>query len=137
MLATTFPQAATLATASEIVVCVTCRPAGATREGQAAGRTLFEAIEDEALRTDSPCAVRAVECMSACSHACSVALQALGKTSYLFGDLPADSKSARQVVQCAGQHTRSPGGLVNWADRPERLQRRVLARLPAPLPAAP
>ena len=137
MLATPSPQAAAPVIASEIVVCVTCRPAGATREGQAAGRTLFEAIEDEALRTDSPCAVRAVECMSACSHACSVALQAVGKTSYLFGGLPADSESARQVVHGAGQHTRSPDGLVNWADRPERLQRGVLARLPAPLPAAP
>lgn len=120
--------------ASEIVVCVTCRPAGEPREGQAAGRSLFEHIEDEALRTDSPCAVRAVECMSACSHNCTVALHAVGKTSYLFGDLPADAETATQVVLCAGLHTRSADGLVAWAERPERLQRSILARLPAPVP---
>ena len=124
-------------TPSEILVCVTCRPAGAPREGQAAGQALFEAIEDEALRVDAPWPVRAVECMSACSHSCTVALQGAGKTSYLFGDLPSDGETAAQVLQCAALHARSPDGLVAWADRPERLRRGVMARLPPPLPASP
>jgi predicted metal-binding protein len=64
-----------------------------------------------------------------------VALQAPGKTTYFFGDLPADETSAEQVLACAALHQASSDGFMAREARPERLREGILARLPAPLPA--
>jgi predicted metal-binding protein len=65
---------------TEIIVCTTCRPAGASRELPAAGQVLFEAVQ--ALQHDDPLPglqLRGVACMTGCSKACTVAFQAAGK----------------------------------------------------------
>lgn len=119
---------------TEILVCVLCRPAGAPREEPRAGRALFEAVQEAALRDDLPFAVRPVECMNGCSRSCTVALQAPGKSVYFFGDLPADAETAQQVLACAQMHQHSPDGTLLRAERPERLREGIMARLPACLP---
>ncbi|WP_439113950.1 DUF1636 family protein [Hydrogenophaga sp.] len=123
-------------TNTEILVCVLCRPAGAPREAPRAGQALFEAVQEATLRDDLPFAVRPVECMNGCSRSCTVALQAPGKSIYLFGDLPADTETTLQVLACAQMHHLSPDGILLRAERPERLRESILARLPACLPAA-
>lgn len=122
-------------TNTEILICVLCRPAGAPSDAPRAGRALFEAVQEAALREDLPCAVRPVECMNGCSRSCTVALQAPGKLSYFFGDLTDEDETARQMVDCARMHLRSPDGTLLRAERPERLREGILARLPACLPA--
>lgn len=120
--------------ATELVVCTTCRPAGAPRELPAAGAALFEAVQDaqfdlppEALRRVR---VRGMACLSACGRACTVALQAPGKPTYLFGDLQPDAATARDALACAAMHADAADGQLPRQQRPERLRNGILAKLP-------
>ncbi len=121
-------------TSTELLVCTTCRPADAPREGQTAGQDLFEQLEGALAfapgSAPSPL-LRGIACLGACSHSCTVALQAPGKTSYLFGELAPDGDSVQAVLEVARQHASSVDGLLVWGQRPERLRRGLVARLPA------
>lgn len=125
---------------TELIVCTTCRPPGAPRDTLAAGEELLDAVRfaqmDEAGADTAPVRVRGVACLSGCSRACTVALQAPGKASYLFGDLTPDAETARQVLQCAALHAATADGQLPRQARPERLRGGILARLPAPLPCS-
>ncbi|MBM3380280.1 MAG: DUF1636 domain-containing protein [Phycisphaerae bacterium] len=116
---------------TEILVCVLCRPDALPRDVPRPGLALLEAIENLALRDDLSFPIRPVECMSGCRRHCTVALQAPGKFTYMFGDLPADDASAEQVLACAALHQASADGSLARAARPERLREGILARLPA------
>jgi predicted metal-binding protein len=118
---------------TEILVCVLCRPADWPSDRARPGRDLLDAVENLALRDDAPFCIRPVECMSGCQRYCTVALQAVGKTTYFFGDLPADPVSAEQILACATLHQASPDGSLSRDARPERLRAGILARLPTPL----
>jgi predicted metal-binding protein len=114
---------------SELLVCTTCRPADAPRDGPAAGEQLLaQVLALEA--SHAGVVVRGIACLGVCSHSCSIALQAAHKMTYVFGDLPPDAESAGQVLACARQHAQAPDGLLAWASRPERLRRGLVARLP-------
>ena len=116
---------------TEVLVCITCRPAGASRELPAAGQTLLDHVQ--ALQGGGACPglqVRGIACMSGCSRACTVALQAAGKPTYFFGHLVADADTAAQVLACADQHARSAEGALPRSQRPERLRGGILAKLP-------
>ena len=122
--------------ATELIVCTTCRPVGADRSSRAAGQALLDAVLHAAQGLAAQAgggrvAVRGVACLSACSRACTVALQAAGKASYLFGELPPDAETAALVLACAQLHAISTDGQLGRAARPERLRNGILARLPA------
>jgi predicted metal-binding protein len=120
---------------TELIVCTTCRPVGASRELPAAGQALLEAVQ-AALRAlpaaSSPAGLRVigVACLSGCSRACTVALQAPGKYTYCFGGLVPEAETAAQVLACAIAHRHSVDGLLPWQQRPERLRSGILVRLP-------
>ena len=103
---------------TEILVCVLCRPPELPRDQPRPGRALLEAIENIALRDDLAFAIRPVDCMSGCRRHCTVALQAAGKSTYFFGDLPADETSAGQVLACAALHQASSDGFMARDARP-------------------
>lgn len=117
---------------TEILVCVSCRPASAPRDAPRAGRALFELVPDLAFIGDVTLPILPVECMSGCKRSCTVALQAPGKFSYFFGDLAADEISAAQVLECARLHAASSDGFMARESRPARLREGILARLPSP-----
>ncbi len=129
---------------TELLVCTTCRPADAPRDGPPAGQALFDQIE-AALAFDQPAdgaaaaapRLRGIACLAACSRSCTVALQAPGKACYVFGGLAADDDSLQAVLDVAGQHAASTDGMLAWAERPQRLRQGLLVRLPplAPVPA--
>ena len=129
-----------MTTTTELIVCTTCRPPGASREGLAAGEELLDAVfwaqADGPASAMASVRVRGVACLGGCSRACTVALQAPGKASYLFGDLAPDAETARQVLQCAALHAATADGQLPRQARPERLRGGLLARLPAPLAAS-
>ncbi|HET9645805.1 MAG TPA: DUF1636 domain-containing protein, partial [Burkholderiaceae bacterium] len=103
-----------------------------SREELALGEALLNAIvAAHRARPDERLHIRGTACMSACSRACTVALHAAGKHSYLFGDLAPEVDTAEQVLACARLHAGSADGLLAWSQRPERLRRGILARLPA------
>ncbi|MDR7094283.1 DUF1636 family protein [Hydrogenophaga laconesensis] len=120
---------------TEVIVCTTCRPPGASRDLPAAGAALFEAVQ--AARQHGPInnavRVRGMACLSSCSRACSVAFQAPGKYTYLFGDLVPDAETAEHVLACAGQHATASDGNLLRNERPARLRSGILARLPPAL----
>lgn len=123
---------------TEVLVCTTCRPAGASRDEIAAGQLLWDAVQAAAYAAPLPPGVqlRGFACLNSCSRACTVAYQAAGKHSYCFGDLQPDADTAVQVLACASLHAASADGNLPRSERPERLRGGILMRLP-PLLAAP
>lgn len=130
---------------TEVIVCTTCRPAGASRDLPAAGQVLFDAVT--AMQDEAPIdgiRVRGIACMSGCSRACTVAFQAAGKPTYYFGDLLPEVETAFQVLACARMHAHDVDGALPRKERPERLRGGILAKLPplmtastAPAPSSP
>jgi predicted metal-binding protein len=121
---------------TEVIVCTTCRPPGASRDEPAAGALLFDAVQAAQLLDDAPSPrvrVLGMACLSSCSRACSVAFQAPGKHTYLFGDLVPDDETAQHVLICAGLHAAADDGNLPRNQRPARLRSGILARLPAHL----
>jgi predicted metal-binding protein len=108
-------------------VCITCRAGQTLGEGEVTpGKRLHDAIREAGVPDD----VRlvAVECLSACSQGCSVALSAPGRWSYVYGRLT--DAHAGDVVAGAAAYAAAPDGLVPWRSRPEIFRKQSLARLP-------
>ena len=111
-------------------VCTTCRgiaphepvPDNQTRPGAC----LLAALDSQACPMGVD--IRAVECLSACSQGCSVALSAPGKWSYVYGRLTADD--APEILSGAAAYAASDDGLVAWRKRPEIFRKQSLARIP-------
>ena len=121
-------------TVTELIICTTCRPAGASRDLPAAGEALLEAVQIATWGLDDAqqvrIHVRGMACMSGCARACTVAFQAPGIYTYFFGDLVADEVTATQILACAQLHAYSMDGNLSRKERPERLRSGILARLP-------
>ena len=95
---------------------------------------LFEAVQT-AQQTDTAglwehVRVRGMACLNSCSRACTVAFQAHGKHSYLFGDLMPGAGFAEQVLACARMHADAADGTLVRNERPEGLRNGILAKLP-------
>lgn len=73
--------------------------------------------------------VQGVTCLSGCKRPCAVALLATGRVIYLFGDLPADSISAAELLRAAHNHATAPDGWLPRAARSARLRTSILARM--------
>ena len=121
-------------TTTDVIVCTTCRPAGASRELPADGELLFEAVQMAQLGDDAGAwaqvRVSGVACLSSCGRACSVAFQAQGKYTFVFGDLKPDEETARRVLECGAMHARASDGMLQRNERPARLRSGIVARLP-------
>ncbi|WP_022707061.1 DUF1636 family protein [Paracoccus zeaxanthinifaciens] len=108
-------------------VCTTCRgtdPA-ADPEAPRPGATLHAALSEA---PPEGVEVRAVECLSACSQGCSVALNAPGKWSYVYGRL--GPEDAADIREGASAYAATPDGLVPWRQRPVIFRKQSLARIP-------
>lgn len=108
-------------------VCITCRAGQTVGEGEVTpGKRLHDAIREAGVPDD----VRLVpvECLSACSQGCSVALSAPGRWSYVYGRLT--EAHAQDVVAGASAYAATSDGLVPWRSRPEIFRKQSLARLP-------
>ncbi|WJR76645.1 DUF1636 domain-containing protein [Bradyrhizobium sp. NP1] len=114
-------------------VCITCRAGETIPEGQPTpGARLRDAIVEAGV--PSGVHLVPVECLSACSQGCSVALSAPGRWSYVYGRLSA--VNAPDVVAGAAAYAAAPDGIVPWRTRPEIFRKQSLARIP-PIPALP
>lgn len=104
-------------------VCITCRGM-APDEGQRPGAQLAAALAC----APTGVTVRPVECLSACTQGCAVALSGPGKWSYVYGRLtPAD---AAELSRGAALYAASADGIVPWRERPEIFRKQSLARIP-------
>lgn len=109
-------------------VCTTCR-AG---EPVVDGTPLPGARLHAALAAAAPDGLRveAVECLSACTQGCAVALSAPGCWSYVYGRLT--EAHASDILAGAAAYACAPEGLVPWRSRPEIFRKQSLARIPPP-----
>lgn len=122
-----------------LLVCTTC--ASTWEDGKKVGVSGGENLLKELLQLHqnwekrSQFEIKAVSCMSACSHACVVTFAANDKYTYLFGDLPCDganmSTTTSAILKCASAYSDRPDGMLAWKERPEPLKSGVIARIPA------
>jgi predicted metal-binding protein len=69
-----------------------------------------------------------VECLSACSQGCSVALSAPGRWSYVYGRMT--ENDAAEILSGAAAYANAPDGIVPWRERPTIFRKQSLARIP-------
>lgn len=111
-------------------ICTTCRGQVAqdTPDPDATrpGAQLFAALDQQG--EIAGVEIRPVECLSACSQGCAVALSSPGKWSYVYGRLtPAD---AAEIARGAALYATSADGIVPWRERPQIFRKQSLARIP-------
>ena len=116
-----------------LIVCTTCtRTGGDCKPGIA----LINALQGpaRACRAALPDGFRVAGtvCMSGCSHPCTVAFVADGKTSYLFGDIDPDV-DVDALLEFAALYRGRADGATHWAERPEAIRRKILGRIPCAL----
>ncbi|PZQ51705.1 MAG: metal-binding protein [Rhodovulum sulfidophilum] len=73
--------------------------------------------------------LRGVECLSACSSGCAVALTGPGRWTYVYGNLDPAAHPA-EILAGAAAYAATDDGLVPWRERPLVLRRNVIARVP-------
>jgi predicted metal-binding protein len=112
-----------------LLVCTTCRRDGivAALEGRCPGQMMLSALE--AAELPSGLRLQPVQCLSACSQGCAVALSSPGKWTYVYGRLdPAEHVPA--IIDGAAKYAASFDGIVPWRERPEIFRKNSLARVP-------
>lgn len=117
-----------------LLVCVTCRRASsATGSGASAdaaarpGALLFDALAATPL--PGGMRLRPVECLSACSNGCAIALAGPGRWTYVYGNLDPAEHSA-EILAGAQAYAATKDGLVPWRERPPVFRRNAIARVP-------
>ena len=75
--------------------------------------------------------LRGVNCMSNCKRACTIALSAPGRFTYLFGDLD-PALHAVDVLSVAAAYAEAEAGYLPRPARPEVLRAGILGRIPPP-----
>ncbi len=121
-----------------LLVCTTCASTwqNGQQVGVSGGEELLQEISQRSQEWElrSHVEIRAVKCMSACSHACVVAFAADNKYTYVFGDLPSDGEqlpnATAAIFACVEKYCDRPDGILAWAERPEPLKRGLIARIP-------
>lgn len=111
-----------------ILVCTTCRR-GATIEpdDDCPGQLMLSALE--AAGMPKGLRLRPVQCLSACSQGCAVALSSPGKWTYVYGRLD-PAEHVPDILDGASKYAASEDGIVPWRERPEIFRKNSLARIP-------
>ena len=118
--------------AATLFVCMTCKAGAPLDEGQVSPGALLHA---GLLSQDLPDGVRVqgVECLSACTNGCAIALSAPGRWTYVYGRLTL--ADIPDILSGAAAYAASTDGIVPWRERPIIFRKQSLARIP-PLEAA-
>lgn len=109
-------------------VCITCRRGSFAGDGKThPGATMHAALT--ALACPEGVEIRPVECLSACSRGCAVALSAPGKWAYIYADLD-PALHPEDILAGAARYALAPDGIPPWRERPEIFRKQVIARIP-------
>ena len=111
-----------------ILVCTTCNRGGiADPDGRCPGQMMLSALQAAGL--PDGLRLQPVQCLSACSQGCTVALSSPGKWTYVYGRLdPAEHPP--DIIKGAARYAASADGIVPWRERPEIFRKNSLARIP-------
>ncbi|MEM5582259.1 DUF1636 domain-containing protein [Roseibium sp. AS2] len=114
-----------------IFVCTSCRHKGGDcRPGHDLIAKLQEALKGAAPLVADGFEVSGIACMAGCSRPCTVAYRANEKATYLFGDIDPQT-DIDDLVAFAEQYRFLDDGWCTSGDRPGKLRRTALARIPA------
>lgn len=118
-----------------LYICKSCSFSLTQREylGEKGGKILYNQVKNltEKWSLNSQYVIQEVTCLSACKRPCAIATSAPNKTSLMFGDLPA-LESAEAILKLCEQYYTSKDGIIPRQERPEILQKGILARIPPP-----
>lgn len=114
-------------------VCTTCRGALPDPDADpAAPRPGARLMEVLARTAPEGVEIRPVECLSACSQGCAVALSGPAKWSYVYGRLTPED--AAEIAAGARAYAATADGVVPWRERPAIFRKQSLARIPPHIP---
>ncbi len=121
-----------------LFVCTSCASLwkDGKRQGISGGEKLLEQLSQQHKNShlSNNFSIKPIECMSTCSHSCAISFAASGKYTYVFGDLPHKIETLPEVsaavLECASLYYTKSDGLLSWSERPERLKKGVVARIP-------
>ena len=114
-----------------ITVCTSCRHKGSDcRPGYELIEKLRKAIAAAGDTIAEDFAVSGVACMAGCERPCTVAYHGTRKATYLFGDITPED-DIDDLVDFARQYAVLHDGWCSSVDRPGKLRRNTLARVPA------
>jgi len=114
-----------------ITICTSCKHKGSTcRPGYELIDKLRRAMDAAGGAISESFEISGVACMAGCDQPCTVAYHGTRKATYLFGDIdPADD--IVDLVEFARQYAGLNDGWCSSVDRPAKLRRTTLARVPA------
>lgn len=114
-----------------ILICTSCKPKGTQcRPGFELIEQLRMALANDAIPESFH--VAGVACMAGCDRPCTVCYQGAGKATYLFGDIDPEL-DVSDLVTFARQYAFLHDGWCSSVDRPGKLRKHTLARVPAAL----
>ena len=115
-----------------LYICIRCRDGRETtfEDDRGGARLAAAVIGARAARTDlPPHTVTGVHCMSQCKRPCTVALQAPGRYTYVFGDLDPGAH-AGDILDLLALYAAEPLGFLPSDRRPRAMQAGILGRIP-------
>ncbi|WP_299408728.1 DUF1636 domain-containing protein [uncultured Roseobacter sp.] len=114
-----------------ITICTSCRHEGsACRPGYELIVRLRAAIAAAGDTVTEDFEISGVACMAGCARPCTVAYHGSRKATYLFGDIEPDA-DIDDLVAFARQYALLEDGWCSSVDRPGKLRKTTLARVPA------
>lgn len=120
-------------TTHRITVCTSCKHKGTDcRPGYELIEKLRRAITAAGDTITEDFAVSGVACMAGCDRPCTVAYHGTQKATYLFGDMTPED-DIEDLVAFAKHYALLDDGWCSSVDRPGKLRKSTLARVPAAL----
>ena len=118
-----------------ITICTSCRHKGnECRPGYELINKLRQAIADAGAAIPEDFQISGVACMAGCDRPCTVAYHGSKKATYLFGDIDPET-DIEDLVNFAQQYAYLHDGWCSSVDRPSKLRKSPLARIPAAIVA--
>lgn len=115
----------------KITICTSCKHQGTDcRPGYELIERLRKAIETAGDSVTDSFEISGVACMAGCGRPCTVAYHGTRKATYLFGDIDPDT-DIDDLVSFARQYAHLHDGWCASVDRPGKLRKTTLARVPA------
>jgi predicted metal-binding protein len=116
-----------------ITICTSCKHKGAQcQPGLELIETLRKALAQEVIPEGFE--ISGVACMAGCDRPCTVAYHGTKKATYLFGDID-PNVDIEELVAFAKQYAYLHDGWCSSVDRPGKLRKNTLARVPAAIVA--
>lgn len=114
-----------------ITICTSCRHKGTQcRPGYELIERLRQAMALAGDTVPASFEVSGVACMAGCDRPCTVAYHGPRKATYLFGDIDPNT-DIEDLVVFAKQYAYLHDGWCSSVDRPGKLRKSTLARVPA------